>query len=157
MKKLIYILIALAILAGCKKAAAPAPEPEPDPVPVPEKKIAEKAVGEWHCTYEEEQADIYLALTSDGKFELYQKITQGSHRLYRGTWSIDEEKKIISGKYNDGEAWAKDYSIVISEDEKTMNLIAKETTGTRNYKYIRTEIPGDIKDNSVIVVKSYPF
>ncbi len=153
MKKILYIIMALTVLIGCQKPA-PTPEPEPEPE---EKKIAEQAVGEWHCVNEEEQADIYLSLAEDLKFELYQKITQGSYRLYRGTWSVDEEEDIISGQYNDGEPWAKDYLIVISEDGKTMNLIAKETIGTRNYKYTRTEIPGDIKENCIVVVKSYPF
>ncbi len=140
MKKLIYILIAIAAISGCKK-------------PVIEKTFAEKVSGEWHCTPSDIQADIYVSFAADGGFELYQQITVGSHRLYRGSWSVaDETEQVITGKYNDGENWASDYIVTLSEDLNSMTM--KAVAGSVEYVYTRGEIPAEVKEKCAVVVKA---
>ncbi len=132
--------MAMAIIAGCDK-------------PEGEKTFAEKIAGEWHCSPSNIKADIYVGFTSDGGFELYQQITEGAHRLYRGTWTVDEGNTVISGKYNDGENWGSDYSITLSEDCNSMTWV---DSASKEYVYSRQEIPAEIKETCAIVVKSAP-
>ncbi len=160
MKKLIYILlIALSVgflFTACgdnhKPDNPPTVQPEPKPEPPVEKKLSEKVAGEWHCKASDMTADIYVSFVSDGTFELYQQITEGAYRLYRGTWSTDEDNKIITGKYNDGEAWASNYKASVSEDEKNMTL--ESTVGAVKNTYTRESIPASVKENCVVMVKS---
>ncbi len=144
MKKILYILTALSILMSCG-GETNKPEPEKP------KTLAEKISGEWHCSPSNIEADIYISFTSDGKFELYQQITEGAFRLYRGTWTVDETKMVINGKYNDGEAWGSSYGIVLSEDLNSMTF--KDSAGIE-YVYSRQAIPASVKENSVVIVKS---
>ncbi len=141
MKKLLYILIAVAIVACCDK-------------PAKEKTFAEKVSGEWHCSAAEPKADIYVNFTAEGVFELYQQITEGAYRLYRGTWSVaDETQKVITGKYNDGEEWASDYIVNFTGDD-SMTLQPTESTGVIEYLYEREAIPEEVKETCAVMVKS---
>ncbi len=140
MKKLLYIFMAIAILAGCKK-----PGTEEELI------ITDKIAGEWHCSPSDIDADIYVSFTAEGTFELYQQITTGSFRLYRGTWTFDEAAKTIAGKYNDGESWGSGYAVTMSEDTNSMTF---KDSAANEYIYSRQEIPAAIKENCVVVVKS---
>ncbi len=145
MKKFIYILLAISALAGCDK---PGKEEEEAPV---EKTFIQKISGEWRCSPSNMDAEIYLGFTEDGKFELYQQITEGAFRLYRGTWTADEEKMKISGRYNDGEAWGSSYDLTLSEDANSMTFV---DSASKEYVYSRQEIPASVKENCVVMVKS---
>ncbi len=146
MKRFIYMIVAVAVLAGCEKKPAGKDEP---------KTFEQMVAGEWHCTPTDIKADIYVSFTSEGGFELYQQITEGAHRLYRGTWAVaSEEQGIITGKYNDGEKWASDYVVTFSTDKKTMTLAPVEVTTPVEYVYTRAEIPAEVKENCEIKVKS---
>lgn len=144
MKKILYILMALAVMTGCKEKPTPQP-------PEPEETLAEKIVGEWHCVVSDIDADIYLELVSTSTFELYQKVGEGSHRLYRGTWSLNEETAKLTGKYNDGASWGSGYTVSISEDLNSMTLTPSEGS---EQVYRRESIPLEIKTNCIVVVKS---
>jgi hypothetical protein len=96
-------------------------------------------------------ADIYLELVSTSTFELYQKVGEGSHRLYRGTWSLNEETAKLTGKYNDGASWGSGYTVSISEDLNSMTLTPSEGS---EQVYRRGSIPLEIKTSCVVVVKS---
>lgn len=156
MKKIAYIIIALAMVLGCKKPGPDTPVTPPDtPVdpPVKEETLAEKIIGEWHCTVSDIDADIYLALTDDSKFELYQKVGEGSYRLYRGSWSMDNND-VLSGKYNDGVTWGSSYATVISEDKNSLTLTPTGTVVQEDHTYRRENIPASVKDGCIAVVKS---
>ncbi len=139
MKKLLYIFMAIALIVGCDKPGSG------------EKTLAEKIAGEWHCSPSNIEADIHVNFLADGTFELYQQITEGAHRLYRGTWTVDEAEMLISGKYNDGESWGSGYRIALSEDLNSMTLT---DSASIEYVYSRQEIPAEVKEKCVIVVKS---
>lgn len=153
MKKILYIAALLLSVLSCKEPVDPQPGPEPGPnPPVAEKTLAEKIAGEWHCVVSDMDADIYLSLASDNRFELYQKVGEGAYRLYRGTWTLDEKTAVLTGKYNDGEAWGSGYGVVLSEDENTMTL--EPSAEGEDQTYRKESIPADVKENCVVVVKS---
>lgn len=155
MKKLLYIAIAFLSVIGCKdpNTGQPGPELEPGPdgpLPPVEETLASKIAGEWHCVVSDIDADIYLSLVSDATFELYQKIGEGGHRLYRGTWTLDEDIARLSGKYNDGNSWASSYDVAVSEDKNSMTL----TSADEELTYRRESIPSEVKDGCTVVVRS---
>lgn len=113
--------------------------------------LASKITGEWHSTSLPVTGDIYFSLAEDGAFELYQKIGEGGYRLYRGTWKVDEDKAILSGKYNDGNAWAASYSVSLDKDVLTLTS-GNEAEERSTYK--KEAIPAEVKDGCTIVVKA---
>lgn len=139
----------LLVFAGCKEKS----EPQFPPV-VEQEVLAEKVAGEWHCTITGLNADIYLSLTQDMEFELYQKIGDGMHRLYKGTWSMDESAGTLSGIYSDGSPWGSSYKTIVSEDLNSMTLIPDKASEKEEHVYQRCTIPEEIKENSIPVVKS---
>jgi hypothetical protein len=157
MKKILYILMALMCIAGCKEPTPtpPTPGPGPDPVPPgpePVETLASKIVTEWHCTVSDIDADIYLSLGNFFTFELYQKIGEGAYRLYKGTWELDEDTAMLSGKYNDGTPWGSGYAVAVSEDGNSMTLTS--STGSEEQTYRKESVPAAVKDGCVVVVKS---
>lgn len=159
MKKILHIIIAMSILAGCGPIDQPDTPDTPDtPVdtpapPVEEKTLSQRIPGEWHCAVPEIDADLYLSIMDNAAFELYQKVGEGSYRLYRGTWTLDEATCEFNGKYNDGESWGSSYTIALSDDDKSMTLTPKNSSDEK-HSYSRKEIPSEVKDNCVVVVKS---
>lgn len=154
MKKLLYIAVAFAAVLSCKDPIDPPIPPEPEPPVTEDKKLAEKIVGEWHCTFSDMDADIYVSFADGSAFELYQKVGEGSYRLYRGTWNIDEEASVLNGKYNDGTEWGSSYTIAMSEDEKSMTMSPKKASEPEEHVYRREDIPSEVKERSIVVVKS---
>lgn len=133
MKKLLYILAAALLMAACGK----------------ETQVEQGICGEWHSTSLSAEGEIYMSLTEDNKFELYQQIGEGRHRLYRGTYSFEND--ILTGKYNDGENWAYSYQVVLSGN--TMILTTLDESAQVSV-FQREAIPAEVKDGSVAIVKS---
>lgn len=139
MKRIIYIIAAAFILMSCGDKNKGETELT----------LEQKMFGEWHSTSLAITADIYLSFTEDGKFELYQKIGDGAHRLYRGTWNLEEN--LLTGRYNDGEEWAAGYSVEISG--RTLSLTSVNDAAEVS-KFDRTEIPEEVKEGCVVEVKA---
>lgn len=133
MKKLLYIITAALLMAACDK----------------ETPVEQGICGEWHSTTLAADGDIYLSLTEDNKFELYQQIGDGRHRLYRGTYSFEND--ILTGKYNDGEEWAYAYHVVLADDTMTLTTIDESAQVS---VFQRTSIPTEVRDGSIVIVKS---
>ena len=111
---------------------------------------AEKGIhGQWKSTSLSAEGEIYLSLTEDNKFELYQQIGDGRHRLYRGTYNFEND--ILSGKYNDGEDWAYSYQVVLADDTMTLTTLDESAQIT---VFQRTTIPAEVQEGSIVVVKS---
>ena len=133
MKKLLYIIATALLMVACGKET-----------PV------EKGIhGQWKSTSLSAEGEIYLSLTEDNKFELYQQIGDGRHRLYRGTYNFEND--ILSGKYNDGEDWAYSYQVVLADDTMTLTTL-DESAQTSVFQ--RTTIPAEVQEGSIVVVKS---
>lgn len=133
MKKLLYILAAVLLMAACGK----------------ETTVEKGICDQWHSTSLSADGDIYLSLTEDNKFELYQQIGDGRHRLYRGTYNFEND--ILTGKYNDGEDWAYSYQVVLADD--TMTLTSLDESAQVSV-FQRKTIPAEVKNGSIVVVKS---
>lgn len=142
MKKILYILTTLLLLTACG-------EKNSDPVKK-EPTFEEKLCVEWHSTaLPLQDADVYLKLNIDKTFELYQKIGDGAHRLYRGTWNIEEN--ILTGVYNDGESWSAAYEVTLND--KFMTLTSQNDAAEASI-YVKEEIPAEIKETCEVMVKS---
>jgi hypothetical protein len=137
MKKLIYILTAVMLLASCDKSGG-------------SKTPAELLCNQWHSVSLTVSGDIYLDFTDDGKFEMYQKIGEGAYRLYRGTWNVEED--LLTGRYNDGEEWATAYRIAIEGSSLTMTSLDDAAEVSR---FSSCTIPEEVKKGCETVVKSY--
>lgn len=114
-------------------------------------------VGEWHLQEAhtegiaiDENLDIYLAINSDGIFELYQKSGSQSiryDRYYGRCWSEDG---IITGKYSDGKPWGGKYEYTVNGDE----LILRSYNLLEVQKYVRVQIPDEIRTNANTITKA---
>ena len=137
MKKIVYvIMLALLTIAGCMKE---------EPVLT----LSQKLCAEWRGSELSIDAAIYMKFASDGTFELYQKMSSEEFELRRGTWTLTGD--ILSGKYNDQEAWSTSYKISVENDRLTM---VSQGEGAETNIYVKTEIPEYIKGSSTVVVKS---
>jgi hypothetical protein len=139
MKRLIYIFVALLLVVtpGCKKES-------------PSATNAAKLVGQWHCIAEElnvaEDIDVYVEFMADKSFNLYQKVGQGRHRHYTGTWSVSGD--VLSGVYADGSEWGSSYAMEFS-GSTDMKLTAKN--GSKEVMtYTRESIPAEVLEGSVV-------
>lgn len=141
MKRILYIIAAALMVISCgdKKNGGNTTELT----------LEQKLYGEWHSTKLAINADIYISFMENGKFEMYQQIGEGAHRVFRGTWNLEDD--LLSGKYNDGEEWAAAYRISVEDKTLTMTSANDAAEVTR---FAQMQIPADVKEGSVVVVKS---
>ena len=138
MKKLLYItLFALVAFAGCSKPDAEKPLT-----------LEHKLCNEWRGSELSVDAAIYISFLADGTFELYQKMDD-VFELRRGTWTLTGD--VLSGKYNDGEDWAADYTVSVDGNKLTM---VSKNEGAEAGTYVQCTIPSVIKEGSTVIVKS---
>ena len=137
MKKIIYILTAAALLAACG-------EKENNLT------LEQKLQGEWHSTsLAIEDAEIYLSFAENKTFEMYQQIKEGAHRLYRGSWNLEDN--LLTGKYNDGEDWAASY--LVTMHDKFLTLVSNNDAVEESV-FAKEEIPAEVKETCEVEVKS---
>lgn len=140
MKKLLYILTAALLLASCgeKNGGQNAGLT-----------LEEKLCTEWHSTQLPIDADIYISFAKDKTFELFQQIGEGAYRLYRGIWNLEEN--LLTGKYNDGEAWAASYIVAINDKSLVMT---SQNDAAEESQFVLASIPEDVRNGCETVVKS---
>ena len=141
MKRILYIIAAALMVISCgdKKNGGNTTELT----------LEQKLYGEWHSTKLAIDADIYISFMENGKFEMYQQIGEGAHRVFRGTWNLEDD--LLSGKYNDGEEWTAAYRI--SVEGKTLTMTSANDAAEVS-RFAQMQIPADVKEGSVVVVKS---
>lgn len=66
--------------------------------------------------------DIFIDFAEDGKFTIYQRTDKLSYTRYHGTYTIDEENKLLSGAYRDGEEWVTDYIYTVDTEARELTL-----------------------------------
>lgn len=143
MKRIISIISLMMLLVSCG-------EKENTGSGSTESTFEEKFCKEWHsCDLAMENADIYINFSEDRTFELYQKIGEGTHRLYRGTWNLTGN--ILSGKYNDGEDWAASYEVTMSD--KFMVMTSRNDAAEENI-FEDCAIPDEVRNTCKVVVRS---
>ena len=141
MKRIIYILsAALCLLTSCEK----------------EQTLADKLIGDWHCTATSIDAEIYATFTAEKTFILYQQIGDGAFRVYNGTYEFTPQEgsdiqALLTGEYNDGTPWGAVYE-VSGMDGESMTLTAEGVAEV--YEKIKGGIPEEVLKSAVTVVKS---
>ncbi len=140
MKRILYILTAALLIASCGEKNGGKTELT----------LEQKLCAEWHSTFLPVDGDIYISFASDKTFELYQQIGEGAHRLYRGTWNLEEN--LLTGKYNDGEEWAAAYNITINDKQLTMTSV---NDAAEESVFALKEIPEEVVQTCEVIVKSY--
>ena len=100
MKKLLFVLASLALLAGCHGN-----EPQ-DLTP------AVDVTGSWELSSVTtrvmvggEQVSVYLIFSATGSFDIYQKIGAGRYTHFTGNYTLNKEEKLLLGTYADGTKW----------------------------------------------------
>ena len=141
MKKIIFrafVAIAAVVLSmGCQSEG---------------QKYLEQIVGDWHYNGAENgvQEDVWIVFSQDMTFELYQKVGDGVHRSITGRYSINADKKIISGMYEDNYPWKYDYKFEV----KGNNLVLTAVSDTYSVTYTRGIVPAEVRQMSLPLVKS---
>ena len=117
----------------------------------PEEEKMEIIAGEWHYTATESgvQIDVYLGLYSDYTFDLYQKIGDGPHYLYKGKYNFDGQ--ILSGTYSDYTPWAHDYKVTRSGGSLTLTSVASPDYSVT---YKKESIPESVKTHYMPATKA---
>lgn len=117
----------------------------------PEAEKLEKIVGEWHYSGTESGTgvDVYIGFSQDYTFELYQKIGEGPHYLYKGKYKFDGE--VLSGTYSDYTPWAHDYKV-----SKTGGSLVLTSVAVPEYSmtYAREVIPESVRTHYMPATKS---
>lgn len=107
--------------------------------------------GEWHYTTTESgvQIDVYLGLYADYTFDLYQKIGDGPHYLYKGKYNFDGQ--ILSGTYSDYTPWAHDYKVTRSGGSLILTSVASPDYSVT---YKKESIPESVKTHYMPATKA---
>lgn len=137
--KILALCAALSVLAACEK---------------------DKAVslgglyGEWKLEFWYGQsadkgtvpADVYLSFSSDGLFELYQKLGDSGHySAFDGTFGLTSDG-LLYGIYGDGKSWGANYSFSVEGDR--LILENPEFSGYGRCVYVRTTIPDSVRKDA---------
>lgn len=113
--------------------------------------VQHRIVGEWK--YQDEESgndiDIRVAFYVDYTFDLYQKVGEGAHRYYKGTYTVD--KTLVSGVYSDGTPWASEYNVTFVNGNMIMTPTSSEVYSVT---YIKERIPDEVKNHFVDMTKS---
>ena len=132
-------LLLFGVLLGC--SCSDSTEPAPILTPATGATAADLA-GEWQLTAwsgdAERPGEIYLRLTADGAFTLYQDINAHGFRQYDGTFTFDSASAVIRGTYADNTPWGGVYVVgALTAESMQWQKIGSNDIST----YTRTEIP----------------
>ena len=117
----------------------------------PEEEKMEIIGGEWHYTATESgvQIDVYLGLYSDYTFDLYQKIGDGPHYLYKGKYQFDGQT--LTGVYSDYTPWANDYQVTRSGSSLILTSVSNPDYSVT---YTKEAIPESVKTHFLQMTKA---
>jgi hypothetical protein len=87
-----------------------------------------------------ETIEVYIYFKEDNTFAMWQKLGEGRHRKYEGTWTLTES--VLTGKYSDGKAWGASYEV--SREEGTLTM-SEQKAGIQTYIYNSCTIPSSLK------------
>lgn len=87
-----------------------------------------------------ENITVYLRLSKDGSFGMWQQLGQGRFNSFTGTWSYS--KGVLSGIYSDGNKWGSEYEVTLKENFLTMTALPDRMDV---YSYSRCTIPDSVE------------
>ena len=133
--KILLVAAAVLVFASCTKS---------------EEAAVKKIAGDWY--YETTESDtpiqVYVSLSKDMTFELYQKIGEGAFRRRTGTYTYDGT--IIDGVYSDKTAWKEAKSVTVDGD--VLVMVGVETGET--VSYVRKLVPATVRYHYSDALKS---
>ena len=133
--KILLVAAAVLVFASCTKS---------------EEAAVKKIAGDWY--YETTESDtpiqVYVSLSKDMTFELYQKIGEGAFRRRTGTYTYDGT--IIDGVYSDKTAWKEAKSVTVDGD--VLVMVGVETGET--VSYVRRLVPATVRHHYSDALKS---
>ena len=144
MKNILKLLMVLSVVFGSVSCGGSADEGP---------QVSEKIVAEWHLVSMSGVStvpQVYVNFAQDMSFELYQKVGDGVHRSITGRYSVNAEKKTISGMYEDNYPWKYDYKFEIKDN----TLVLSAVSDTYSVVYTREAIPAEVRQMSLPLVKS---
>lgn len=94
------------------------------------------------------EVTVYLSLSSDGKFVLYQRIGDGRFRMYDGTWQLSGT--MLTGKYGDSKQtpWGSGYIVSLEDGGNTLVMVP-ESFEQNVMHYGKASIPSSVKDEAL--------
>ena len=108
--------------------------------------IAPLIIGQWQGTSTGfDDVNFYVEFKKNGTFEKYLQTNGAPYSFFEGTYSIDEEKDIISGEYSNSEPWGADYAISISG--KSMTWSVKIEGHKITHVFSKAKIPSEVKES----------
>ena len=133
--KILLVAAAVLVFASCTKS---------------EEAAVKKIAGDWY--YETTESDtpiqVYVSLSKDMTFELYQKIGEGAFRRRTGTYTYDGT--IIDGVYSDKTVWKEAKSVTVDGD--VLVMVGVETGET--VSYVRKLVPATVRHHYSDALKS---
>jgi hypothetical protein len=139
MKKILFVLASLAVLAGCHRN-----EPE-------DLNPAVDVTGSWELSAVTtramvggEQVSVYLVFSASGSFDLYQKIGEGRYTHFTGSYSMNKDEKLLSGTYADGTKWGP-YEAALEGTTLSLNLPGgKEVDSYKKIDAVPESVTGNV-------------
>lgn len=153
MRSFINKIVALTAVAACMISCAKDDS-------TPSRYIDKALVGEWHLTAAvsegceiDTDTDIYMVLSQDGTFDLYQKgPDQLRYERFKGIWYCLDG--IVMGEYSDGSDWGGSYIPKVSGNRLTFSSV--DLMETQTYK--KGSLSESEKQNAILITtaKSAP-
>ncbi len=90
--------------------------------------------------------DVYLSFSTDGSFEIFQKLGDAGHySAFTGTYGITGDGALY-GIYSDGKSWAGNYDFSVDGDRLTLENTDEAVQGA--CIYVRTTIPASVRKDA---------
>lgn len=83
---------------------------------------------------------VYLRLSADGAFALWQQLGQGRFQEFSGSW--DCKDNVLSGKYSDGKSWGSDYEVSMEDGFLILSVLPGRS---ETYTYSHCTIPDTLQ------------
>ena len=133
--KILLVAAAVLVFASCTKS---------------EEAAVKKIAGDWYYETTESATPIqvYVSLSKDMTFELYQKIGDGAFRRRVGTYTFDGT--IIDGVYSDKTTWKEAKSVTVDGD--VLVMVGVETG--ESITYVRKLVPATVRYHYSDALKS---
>lgn len=118
-------------------------------VALPTPMVVSCVVGGWHlmkfCGADAE-VDLYIDFSRDGKFTIYQRSGDLIYSKFEGTYTVNSAESIISGVYDDGEAWTDSYKFSL---DRNGNLVLESVNNSAEVAvYEPSEMPSANKQSA---------
>ena len=91
--------------------------------------------------------DIYINFGKSGKFTIYQRTEELAYTVFNGTYTVDEENSLLTGKYDDGASWASSYHYTVDVDAETLTMESVERPSEVSV-YEPSEVPASATVNT---------